>query len=199
VLTLELWQVGGLCVLIALIAGAAYRFGTNAKRSAPNAPPKRSARDVEQAARAQQRTDQVARLTPPSEAKVEPSTGVEVSNEKLIVHALNLSAQVRTLAVGWAGQDHHDLAKAFDVKEGGERRAPDRLAEGRHDRARTLYQRIRHDVIDVRTELVGRLEGRAEAARKPGIDRMYDYQAGTEPFQDIADDLELLATSLRGV
>ena len=197
-LNLELWQVVGVFVLIALGVGAAYRSRKGEKRLEPNTHAKVSAPDAQAAARAEQRADQVARLTPPGEATVGSSTGAELSNEKLVRRALDLSAQLRTLAAAWAGQGEEDLAKALNVTEGGERRAPDRLAEARHDRARTLYQRIRHDVIDVRTELVARLDGRAEASRKQGIDRVYEYQAGVEPFQDIADDLELLATSLRG-
>jgi hypothetical protein len=198
VLTLEPWQVVGISVLVAVGAGAAYwsRKGNTGPELKTRS--KSSAHDVQEAARTQQRADQVARLTPPSEAKVGPSAGAEISNEQLIRRALDLSSQVRMLALTWAGQTDQDLAKAFNAEESGERRAPDRLAEARHDRARTLYQRIRHDVIDVRTELVSRLGGPTVASRKPGIDRMYDYQGGVEPFQDIADDLELLATSLGG-
>lgn len=196
VISLEPWHVAGLLAVVMIGVAAAYLSGRRRSRNSTDGGERVKATDSASRERAARRDEEVSRLTPRSQARVGAGSSVALSDADVRARALDLAGQIRSLASEPGEPYEHDAARAPVDGVAGERRAPERLGEVRHERAKTLYQRVRHEAIDVRTAMLARLAGRALPARKPGIDHMYDYQASAESFRDIADDLEQLAAAL---
>ena len=195
--TLESAHVAGTTAIVLLVVVAAYLVG---KRHGRNGRNDRNAAHGSAVANLDGtgRADMMARLTPPSQATIGPDTAAGLSNEQLQERALDLAAQIGVLAAEWAGKIESGVPQLPRDAGVEERRTADRLGGARHKHATALYQRIRHEVIDVRTALLTRLDGRVGPMRTAGIDHVYEYQAGAQPFRDVADDLALLARLLDG-
>jgi hypothetical protein len=164
VVTLQPPHVALIAAVVLLAAGAAYVSRKGKKSQTVDSARGIGTVGADATGRAERRADQVARLTSPSEASIRASAAAGLSDQRLRARALDVSAQVRALAAEWAGQSEKSPERASSVGGGEERRTPERLGAARHEGAKALYQRIRHEAIEVRMAM---LERRRDVASGP--------------------------------